>query len=69
MGLELLEHAALMAGPKYHCLIPAFRGVQAVFNGRFAEGEELFATCREMAVACGAHGVAGSTLAGDDDAA
>ncbi len=53
VGLELLEHAALMAGPKYRCLIPAFRGVQAVFNGRFAEGEKLFASCREMAVACG----------------
>ena len=53
VGLELLEHAARLAGPKYRCLVPAFRGVQAVFNGRFAEGEELFAICREMAVACG----------------
>ena len=52
-GLELLEHAGRLAGPKYRCLVPAFRGVQAVFNGRFAEGEEHFAICREMAVACG----------------
>jgi len=52
-GLEPLEHAALMAGPKYQCYILAFRGVQAVFDGRFAEGEQLFATCREMAVDSG----------------
>jgi hypothetical protein len=52
-GVETLEHAALMAGSKYHCYILAFRGVQAVFDGRFAEGEQLFATCRETAAACG----------------
>ena len=27
--LEMLEHAALMAGPKYRCFVPAFKGVQA----------------------------------------
>ena len=53
LGLELLEHAALLAGPKYRCLVPAFKAFQAVFNGRFTEGEEYFKSCREMAIACG----------------
>ena len=53
VGLELLEHAALMAGPKYRCIIPAVRGVQAIFSGNFVEGEKFFASCREMAGACG----------------
>jgi len=52
-GREPLEHAALMAGPKHQCYVLAFRGVQAVFDGRFAEGEQLFAACSEMAVAYG----------------
>jgi tetratricopeptide (TPR) repeat protein len=52
-GLETLEHAALMAGPNYQCYVPAFAAVQAFFDGRFSEGEQLVASCREMAAACG----------------
>jgi tetratricopeptide (TPR) repeat protein len=51
--LEPLEFAAVAAGPASRCLVLALRGSRAVSEGRFAEGEELYTRCREMASACG----------------
>jgi hypothetical protein len=50
---ESLEHTAIMAGPRYVCLVVAFRAIRAVFDGEFAIAEGLVASSREMAPACG----------------
>ena len=68
VGLEVLEHAALMAGPKYRCIIPALEG----FRLSSAAVSPKARTLRELprnGWGLRRHGVAGSALAGDDDAA
>jgi hypothetical protein len=57
-ALATLEHAARLAGPGYECYGVALRAIQSIFCGRFAEGERLFANCREMAAASGIKGLA-----------
>jgi tetratricopeptide (TPR) repeat protein len=53
-GRQTLEHVAIMAGPKYRCVALAFKGILALFEGRFSEGEEMLDACRKMAEECGA---------------
>jgi len=52
-GQQALEHVANLAGPKYRARALAFKATLAVFEGRFAEGEELLETSRSVARGCG----------------
>ena len=49
-----VEQAAMMANnPKYHALVLAIKAARAVYDGRLAKSEDLFAECRKVATAQG----------------